>query len=33
MEIFFAIVSILAFEFGLCLFCFVKKSAQSFIPQ
>jgi hypothetical protein len=33
MEVFFAIISILAFELGLCLFCFVKKSAQPFISR
>lgn len=33
MEIFFAIVSILVFELGLCVFCFVKKSARSIIPR
>lgn len=33
MEVLFAIISILAFEVGLCVFCFVKKSAQALIPR
>jgi hypothetical protein len=33
MEILFAIVSILTFELGLCLFCFIKKSTQAFVPR
>lgn len=33
MEIFFAIISILAFELGLCMFCFFKKSTQAFLPR
>jgi hypothetical protein len=33
MEVFFAIISILAFELGLCMFCFVKKSTQAIIHR
>ena len=30
MEIFLTIASVLLFQLGLCIFCFVKKSAEAF---